>query len=143
MESGFCLDGSTSSVYGFGTTQASAFLNVSAMINYSAVLTVSLKFVSASLPLLSTCVTANIQEAFYHAFHAEQFYQAGLMPYFLAANGNHVYHRNIELELLTLQAKMRRAQAEIELYTVAIENTREFNFPDNTGGPSNHVFFNC
>jgi hypothetical protein len=90
----------------------------------------SLQCVDGPLPLLSTWVTAEVQEAFYDAFHAEQTCQARLVT--RPINGD-AYQHNIELELLTLQAKMRRAQAEIELYTMAIENVLEF---DNSGPPS-------
>jgi len=44
-----------------------------------------------------------------------------------------VYPRNVNLELLTLRAKMRRAQTEIELCTMAIENVLE---SDNSKLPS-------
>ncbi|KAG0692388.1 hypothetical protein DFH29DRAFT_1008725 [Suillus ampliporus] len=91
---------------------------------------VILNCVGPSLSLLSTWVAVDVQEAFYDAFHAEQACQAGLMTQSFTLNGN-LYQRNIELELLILQAKMRRAQAEIDLYTVAIENAREFDFCDN------------
>ncbi|KAG1721497.1 uncharacterized protein EDB91DRAFT_1088419 [Suillus paluster] len=91
---------------------------------------VILNCVGASLSLLSTCVAVDVQEAFYDAFHAEQACQAGLMTQSFTVNGD-LYHGDIGLELLILQAKMRRAQAEIDLYTVAIENAREFNSCDN------------
>ncbi|KAG0700541.1 hypothetical protein DFH29DRAFT_1001044 [Suillus ampliporus] len=84
--------------------------------------------VSSSLPMLSTWVAVGIQEAFYDAFHAERACQAGLMTESLTVGGEHAYQRNLGLELLILQAKMRRAQAEIDLYTVTIENAREFDF---------------
>jgi len=38
---------------------------------------------------------------------------------------------------------MRRALAEIELYTAAIENAHQFEFSDNTGESPSHVFFDC
>ncbi|KAG1806687.1 uncharacterized protein HD556DRAFT_1436630 [Suillus plorans] len=77
-------------------------------------------------------VTIDIQEAFCDAFDTEQACQAGLMTRFLTVNSNHIDQRNIGLEVLILWAKMRRTQAEIELYTVAIQNAREFDFSDNT-----------
>ncbi|KAG1736913.1 uncharacterized protein EDB91DRAFT_1083258 [Suillus paluster] len=89
-----------------------------------------LNCVGASLSLLSTCVAVDVQEAFYDAFHAEQACQAGLMTQSFTVNGD-LYHRDIRLELLILQAKMRHAQAEIDLYTVAIKNAREFDSCDN------------
>ncbi|KAG2112390.1 uncharacterized protein F5147DRAFT_684720 [Suillus discolor] len=87
---------------------------------------VILNCVGSSLPMLSTWVATGIQEAFYDAFHAEHTCQAGLTSHSLTVDGEH--QRNIGLELLILQAKMRRAQAEIDLYTAAIENAREFDF---------------
>lgn len=42
------------------------------------------------------------------------------------------YMRTRERDSFTLQAKMRRAKAEIDLYTLAIHNTHEFNFSDNS-----------
>ncbi|KAG1779656.1 hypothetical protein EV702DRAFT_1043575 [Suillus placidus] len=100
---------------------------------------VILNCVSLPLPMLSTWVGTGIQEAFYDAFHAEHTCQAGLMSHSLTVDGEHVYQRNIGLELLILQAKMRCAQAEIDLYTVAIENAHEFdrsttNKPSSSGG---------
>jgi len=89
--------------------------------------------VEASSPLFSTGVTIDVQKAFCDALHAEQAFQAGLMIHPLTIDGNHVYQRNIGLELLILQAKVRRARAEIELYTVAVENARQFDFSDNIG----------
>ncbi|KAG1838001.1 hypothetical protein F4604DRAFT_1941885 [Suillus subluteus] len=99
---------------------------------------VILNCVGPSLPLLSTWVSVDVQEAFYHAFHAEQAFQARLTTYSLHHNGDHVYQHNIELESLTLQAKMHRAQAEIDLYTMAIANACEFDFSHNisTSPPS-------
>ncbi|KAG2346751.1 hypothetical protein BDR05DRAFT_945741 [Suillus weaverae] len=92
---------------------------------------VILNCVGPSLPLLSTWVAVDVQEAFYSAFCVEQACQAGFMTQSSAVNTNHTYQHNIGLESLILQAKMHRAQAEIELYTVAIANAREFNFSDN------------
>ncbi|KAG1754739.1 uncharacterized protein EDB91DRAFT_1076845 [Suillus paluster] len=91
---------------------------------------VILNCVGASLSLLSTCVAVDVQEAFYDAFHAEQACQAGLMTQSFTVNGD-LYHRDIGLELLILQAKMRCAQAEIDLYMVATKNAREFDSCDN------------
>ncbi|KAG1839863.1 hypothetical protein C8R48DRAFT_679732 [Suillus tomentosus] len=90
--------------------------------------------VGPSLPLLSAWVTLDVQETFYDAFHVEQAYQAGLTPLFLFANGHHAYlsQHNIGLELLVLQAKMRRAKAEVGLYAMAIENACEHDFPVST-----------
>ncbi|KAG1890412.1 hypothetical protein F4604DRAFT_1914955 [Suillus subluteus] len=85
-----------------------------------------LNCVSSSLPMLTTWVATGIQDAFYDAFHAENTCQAGLILHALTVNGKHVYQRNFGLELLILQAKMCHAQAEIDLYTVAIENAHKF-----------------
>lgn len=104
---------------------------------YYAVLTVLVKCVGPLLPLLSAWVSLDIQESFYNAFRAEQVCQAGLMTQLLFANGHHAYPRNIGLELLVLQAKMRRAKAEVDLYTAAIEIARERDFP---GGYADGVY---
>lgn len=90
--------------------------------------------------MLTTWVAVGIQEAFYDAFRAENTCQAGLTLHALTINGEHVYQRNFGLELLILQAKMRRAQAEIDLYTVAIENAHEFDRPTTSGSPGNYFF---
>ncbi|KAG2345995.1 hypothetical protein BDR05DRAFT_946518 [Suillus weaverae] len=71
-----------------------------------------LNCVGPSLPLLSTWVAVDVQEAFYSAFHVEQ----------------------------ACQAKMCCAQAEIELYTVAIANAHEFNFSDNISGHADQQY---
>ncbi|KAG1896387.1 uncharacterized protein F5891DRAFT_1193188 [Suillus fuscotomentosus] len=102
---------------------------------------VILSCIGPSLPLLNMWVTVDIQEAFYDAFCTEQAYQAGLMARFVTVGGNYIYQRNIGLEVLILQAKMRRAKAEIELYTVAIQNAREFDFSDNTSASSSPSIF--
>jgi len=76
------------------------------------------------------------------ALHAEQSFQAALMiPPII--NGNYVYPRNIGFEFLILQAKLRRALAEIEVYTVVIQNAHQFEFSDNTGESPSHVFIDC
>jgi hypothetical protein len=51
--------------------------------------------------------------------------QVELMRKFVAAKRSNAYLRNLGLDLLILQAKMRRAKAEIQLYTLAIQNTSE------------------
>lgn len=113
---------------------ASVILNVSNVIYLIFCSHYHVKCVGPSLPLLSTWVTVDVQEAFYSAFRAEQACQAGLMIQSSAVNSSHTYQHNIGLESLILQAKMRRTQAEIELYTVAIANAREFNFSDDISG---------
>jgi hypothetical protein len=82
--------------------------------------------------MLSTWVTTRAQEAFYEAFKIELTSQAELMAKSLANKRDSAYVRTFEQDLLTLQAKMRRAEAEIELYSLAIDNTHEFNFSDNS-----------
>ncbi|KAG1720264.1 hypothetical protein EDB19DRAFT_1836092 [Suillus lakei] len=92
--------------------------------------------ISPSLPLLNTWVTINAQEGFCDALHAERACQTGLLAQTLATQDNHPYERNIALEFLILHAKMRRAQAETDLYTMAIEHAREFDFSDNISATS-------
>lgn len=50
----------------------------------------------------------------------------------LATKNDNAYLRNLGLDLLILQAKIHRTQAEIELYNVAIENAHEFNLCDSS-----------
>jgi hypothetical protein len=127
------LDGSTASVLDHSATakSKSAILNVSPVVICLAVLT-PLQYVTPSLPLLNTWVTVNAQKTFYEAFKIELTSQAELMAKSLANKRDSAFMRTVEKDLLTLQAKMRRAEAEIELYTLAIENTHEFNFSDNS-----------
>ncbi|KAG1861863.1 hypothetical protein C8R48DRAFT_673316 [Suillus tomentosus] len=87
---------------------------------------ISLNCISPSLPLSSTWVTTDVQEAFYNAFQEELNMQAELMTMSLATRHNNTYLRNLGLDLLILQSKTRRAEAEIELYNVAIENAHGF-----------------
>lgn len=139
------VGGIACSVPGFATTheakRKSDISNVSSFIN---ILTCShshsLKCIGPLLPLLNSLVTVDVQEAFYDALCTEQACQAGLMARPLTVN---LYQRNIELEMLILRAKMRRAKAEIELYTVAIQNARELDFSDNTSEPLAHGFCTC
>ncbi|KAG2740695.1 hypothetical protein P692DRAFT_20880695 [Suillus brevipes Sb2] len=87
---------------------------------------------SPSLPLLNTWVSINVQESFCNVLQAERACQTGLIAEVLATEGNRPYERNIPLEFLILHAKMLRAQAETDLYAMAIEHAREFDFSDNT-----------
>src|SRR5271168_2466727 len=87
---------------------------------------------SPSLPLTSTWITTDVQEAFYAAFRRELTLQAELMATSLATNRSNAYLRNLGLDLLILEAKICRAQAEIALYTLAIENTPIFNLSDSS-----------
>ncbi|KAG2741671.1 hypothetical protein P692DRAFT_20879848 [Suillus brevipes Sb2] len=90
--------------------------------------------VGPSLPLLSAWVPRHVQDTFHDAFRVEQACQARLTPQFLSAYSHHAYpgQRNIGLELLVLQAKMRRAKAEVDLYTIAIEKACEHDFAVST-----------
>jgi hypothetical protein len=56
--------------------------------------------------------------------------QVELMRKSVAARRSNAYLRNLGLDLLILQAKMRRAKAEIQLYTLAIQNTSESSSSD-------------
>ncbi|KAG2343486.1 hypothetical protein BDR05DRAFT_989858 [Suillus weaverae] len=119
------LDGSTTSVLDqFTTVQEEK--SKSAILNH----------VTPSLPLLSTWVTTGAQEAFYEAFKIEQTSQAELVAKSLANKRDSGYMRTRERDSFTLQAKICRAKAEIELYTLVIENTHEFNFSDNSSSTS-------
>ncbi|KAG1888385.1 hypothetical protein F4604DRAFT_1674732 [Suillus subluteus] len=91
---------------------------------------VILMHISPSLPLLSTWVTVKIQDAFYNAFQTELRMQAELMTKSIATRHSNAYLRNLGLDLLILQAKMRCAKAEIQLYTLAIQNAYEFTSSD-------------
>lgn len=106
--------------------------NVSNVTVSLATFTASLQCISPSLPLSSTWVTTDVHEGFYNAFQEELNMQAELMTMSLATKNDNAYLRNLGLDLLILQAKMRRAQAEIELYNVAIENAHEFNLCDSS-----------
>ncbi|KAG1736825.1 hypothetical protein EDD22DRAFT_852209 [Suillus occidentalis] len=90
------------------------------------------KHSSPSLPLLSTWITVKIQEAFFNAFQMELHMQVELMRKFVAAKRSNAYLRNLGLDLLILQAKMRCAKAEIQLYMLAIQNTSESGSSDHT-----------
>ncbi|KAG1843768.1 hypothetical protein F4604DRAFT_1938005 [Suillus subluteus] len=96
------------------------------------------KCIKPSLTLLSTWVTTDVQEAFHRAFQEELALQAELMMASLATRRSNTYLRNLGLDLLILQAKMRHAQAEIELYSLAIENIHEFDLSDTSSTTSFH-----
>ncbi|KAG2753240.1 hypothetical protein P692DRAFT_20871007 [Suillus brevipes Sb2] len=99
---------------------------------------VILNSIGPSLPMLSTWVAIDVQESFYGALRAEQACQAGL-----SSLPGHTWQRNIGLELIILQAKMCRAQAEINLYSIAIANanTCGSNFSNNACVPSSSSRF--
>lgn len=44
------------------------------------------------------------------------------MTTYLDVGGYHTHHRNAQLELIFLRAKMCCAQAEVAVYTLALEN---------------------
>lgn len=116
-------------------------MNVSVIITRVGLLLLSLKSIGPSLPILNTWVAMDVQEAFYSAFHAEQACQAGLLSHSLPG---HTWQRNIGLEFIILQAKTRRAQAEINLYSIAIAKDRGSIFSNNTCGREIIVFvLNC
>lgn len=75
-----------------------------------------------SLPLLSTWVTPDVWNAFDDAFRTELDMQSELMIKSLSTRRSNAYIRNSGLDLLILHSKMRRAQAEMKLYTLAIDN---------------------
>ncbi|KAG1906723.1 uncharacterized protein F5891DRAFT_975465 [Suillus fuscotomentosus] len=77
--------------------------------------------------LLSTWITADVQDTFFKAFQTELDMQSDLMTKSLVARRSNAYLRNPGLDLLILQAKRHHVHAEIELYTLAIENTHAFN----------------
>lgn len=82
------------------------------------------------MPLSSTWVTADVQKSFYESFKQELAIQAELMVTSLATRRSNAYLRNLALDLLILQAKRRRAHAEIALYTMAIDNLCQCKFMD-------------
>ncbi|KAG1853402.1 hypothetical protein F4604DRAFT_1933296 [Suillus subluteus] len=92
--------------------------------------------IGPSLPLLSTWVTTDVQEAFYEAFQTELDMQSKLMTKSPATRHSNANLRNHGLDLLILQAKMHRAQTEITLYTLALENTHAFDFSDHSSQTS-------
>lgn len=73
------------------------YFHVSNVINLLCYSHCHAKCVGPSLPLLSTWVSIDVQEAFYNAFHAEQACQTGLTTYSLHHNGDYVYQHNIRL----------------------------------------------
>ncbi|KAG1888621.1 hypothetical protein F4604DRAFT_1674282 [Suillus subluteus] len=91
---------------------------------------VRLNSVCSSFSLSSTWVTSNVQEKFFKAFQAELTMQAGLMVMSLATRCNNAHLHNLRLDLLILWAKLSHAQAEMELYTMAIENSHACDFCD-------------
>ncbi|KIK33619.1 hypothetical protein CY34DRAFT_110582 [Suillus luteus UH-Slu-Lm8-n1] len=97
---------------------------------------VILMHISPSLPLLSTWVTIETQEAFYEAFRMELRMQVELMRKSVATRRSNAYLRNLGLDLLILQAKMRHAKAENQLYTLAIQNTSESSSSDRSSRTS-------
>ncbi|KAG1887689.1 hypothetical protein F4604DRAFT_1916501 [Suillus subluteus] len=92
--------------------------------------------IGPSLPLLSTWITSDIQEAFYDAFRTELCMQAELMTKSIATRRSNAYLRNLGLDLLILQAKMRRAKAEMQIYMLAIQNTYVFEPSDSSSQTS-------
>ncbi|KAG1732428.1 uncharacterized protein EDB91DRAFT_1084757 [Suillus paluster] len=118
IEKNLHSDGSTLSVFGQSASQAGRPTSI------------SLNCIGSSFSLSSTWVTSNVQEKTFMAFQAELAMQAGLMVTSLATRRNNARLRNLGLDLLILRAKLCRAQAEMELYTMAIENSHVCGFCD-------------
>ncbi|KAG0700315.1 hypothetical protein DFH29DRAFT_932420 [Suillus ampliporus] len=87
-------------------------------------------FVGPLFPLLSTWVTADVQQTFDEARRAELTSQVGLMLAYIDVKSSRIPQRNIQSELLLLREKMCRARAEVEFYTMAIKNARELDDSD-------------
>jgi hypothetical protein len=68
----------------------------------------------------------------YQAFQTEQTCQAELMAKSVCNTCDNAYLRILMRDSLILQAKIRGAKAEMELYTLAFESTHEFDFSDNS-----------
>ncbi|KAG2057275.1 hypothetical protein BDR06DRAFT_969471 [Suillus hirtellus] len=94
--------------------------------------------IGPSLPLSSTWVTADIQEAFYQSFKQELTMQAELMVTSLATRCSNAYLRNLGLDLLILQAKRCCAHAEIVLSTMAIDNLHGYNLSNTSSSTSSN-----
>ncbi|KAG1890188.1 hypothetical protein F4604DRAFT_1914731 [Suillus subluteus] len=90
----------------------------------------TVKFNDPPFRLLSTWVTTSVQEAFNEARKVELATQARLMASYLDIDGYHTHHRNAQLELIFLRAKLCRAQAEAEACALAIENAPASNYSD-------------
>ncbi|KAG1751526.1 uncharacterized protein EDB91DRAFT_1078293 [Suillus paluster] len=118
IEKNLRLDGSTLSVFGQSASQAGRPTSI------------SLNCIGSSFSLSSTWVTSGVQEKNFKAFQAELAMQAGLMVMSLATRCNNAHLHNLGLDLLILQAKLCRAQAEMELYMMAIENSHVCSFCD-------------
>ncbi|KAG2057276.1 hypothetical protein BDR06DRAFT_969472 [Suillus hirtellus] len=99
---------------------------------------VNLNCIGPSLPLSSTWVTADIQEAFYQSFKQELTMQAELMVTSLATRRSNAYLCNLGLDLLILQAKRHHAHAEIALYTMAIDNLHGYNLSNTSSSTSSN-----
>ncbi|KAG1879490.1 hypothetical protein C8R48DRAFT_668320 [Suillus tomentosus] len=91
---------------------------------------VTVNYDDPSFSLQSTWVTMCLQEAFQEAHKVELSTQAGLMSTYLDLGGYHTHHRNAQSELFFLRAKMRRAQAEAAVYTLALENSPASTYSD-------------
>ncbi|KAG1862620.1 hypothetical protein F4604DRAFT_1683771 [Suillus subluteus] len=89
-----------------------------------------------SFSLQSTWVTICLQEAFQEARKVELSMQARLMSMYLDVEGYHTHHRNAHSELIFLCAKMRRAQAEAAVYTLALENSPASTYSDSDSDSS-------
>ncbi|KAG1859421.1 hypothetical protein C8R48DRAFT_774758 [Suillus tomentosus] len=115
-EKNLCSDGSTLSVFSQSSLQAGRPTSC----------------LGSSILLSSAWVTSDVQERFFKAFQAELTIQAELMVTSLATRRNNAHLRNLGLDLLILRAKLHRAQAEMELYRMAMENSHICSFCDNS-----------
>ncbi|KAG1803635.1 uncharacterized protein HD556DRAFT_1437395 [Suillus plorans] len=88
-----------------------------------------------SFSLQSTWITTCLQEALQEARKIELSTQAGLIAAYLDVGGSHTCHRNAQSELIFLRAKMRRAQAEAAVYTLALENSPVSTYSDSDSSP--------
>ncbi|KAG1907210.1 uncharacterized protein F5891DRAFT_1181504 [Suillus fuscotomentosus] len=93
----------------------------------------SVKFNGPPFCLLSTWITTGVQETFDEARKVELTTQARLMASYLDIDGYHTHHHNAQSELIFLQAKLCRAQAEAEACALAIENAPASNYSDSGG----------
>jgi hypothetical protein len=65
--------------------------------------------------------------------------QAELMATYLDIERYHSHHRNVKSELLYLRAKMLRAKAEVEVFTLAIENACASNHTESAFSSNVHT----
>ncbi|KAG0700317.1 hypothetical protein DFH29DRAFT_1070187 [Suillus ampliporus] len=83
--------------------------------------------IGPSFPLLSTWITTDTQESFDRTREVELTSLAELMPKYLDIE---THQRDVQLELLILQTMRCRAQIELIVYTIAMENAPAFDDSD-------------